>query len=142
MLLWSSMVVRLRCIDDCRQQEHRQARLDIGPSAWELVCQVSATIVFAGQPPSIVARKCPLHTAFYSPIGHATGTAPSPYHLEACGPLEVVSADQLPIRVSPVRCRPMWLLHLLLHWAWLCLSAPEAAVRPARSLASVASQQQ
>ena len=35
--------------DDWCQQEHRQVRLDIGLSAWELACHTLLTTVFAGQ---------------------------------------------------------------------------------------------
>src|SRR5579859_2610700 len=66
----------------------------LGLSAWELVCQASATFVAAGQLPSSVDRECPPDTASGSPIGHATGTPPFLYHLGAAESSKIVARSQ------------------------------------------------
>jgi len=66
----------------------------------------------AGQRSSSVARQWPLSTRSNSPIGHATGTLPAPYHLGATRSLKVVTAAQQPDHGRPeCRCRSAWLLH-------------------------------
>jgi hypothetical protein len=42
----------------------------------------------------LVDRECPPDTASDSPIGHAAGTLPSPYHLGARRSVEVGAAGQ------------------------------------------------
>lgn len=61
------------------------ATADVALSAWELACQAVACTGVAGQQPLRVDRERPLNTLIDSPIGHATGTLPSPYHPAACG---------------------------------------------------------